>query len=308
VPDVKSKILKTPREDSMSTLTEDPIRAMRATRFAGRGYAPDEQLMAAIAGIDKVTIETKVAAERVKDELVKTLDRGDIRLLINSGLIGKIMDQFVEFEGKDWRDAELEHIANTVEMARKLVSDKDEREVFILAALLHDVGKARTGQWAEDKGRFTHYGHDKISAEEARNILTKYKYPNKMVDRVTAIIGLHMHIKQMVEAKPETIVKFIMNNGRKLAEDVVLFNEIDWGGKPDKWKEKMGVGPKQEKLLKRFEHYLSEVDQVEAEYKNDLKAIATRIGMNPSISPDHKKNMIAGERLRFILGKIDRSI
>jgi tRNA nucleotidyltransferase (CCA-adding enzyme) len=143
---------------------------------------------------ETLDVFAKVAMERVRDEVLKLLVRGQppsrgLRLLLRTGLLQRIAPELCEGVGfaqnryhawDVWR-----HTLRTVDAAP---SDA----VVRLAALLHDVAKPRSAAPKEGApGEHTFYDHEHLGARLAAEMLQRLKLPNREVDRVALLVDEH---------------------------------------------------------------------------------------------------------------------
>ena len=179
--------------DPLERFREDGLRPLRAVRFASTlRLALDLRTRRAIP--QALDVFAKVAAERVRDELLKLLLRGDppsrgLRLLYSTGLLRLIIPELIEsvsfvqnrYHAYDvWR-----HTLRCVDF-----SDRDL--VVRLAALLHDVAKPRCAQPKEGApGEHTFYDHEKVGAAMTEEILARLKLPGREIDRVALLVREH---------------------------------------------------------------------------------------------------------------------
>ena len=169
---------------------EDALRLVRAARFAGRfGLRIDSATEAAIVELAP-TVET-VSQERVRDELLRilTLDRVPSRALLlleRLGLLGVVLPELAALRGIPQSKAlpgdALDHTLRAVDAA-PTASDPALR----LAALLHDLGKATTLR----DGHF--FGHEKVGADLAAEVLRRLRIPRVLADRVVGAVRHHMY-------------------------------------------------------------------------------------------------------------------
>jgi tRNA nucleotidyltransferase (CCA-adding enzyme) len=179
--------------DPLARFREDGLRALRAVRFACTlRLAIDPRTKRAIP--QTLEVFRKVALERVRDELVKLLVRGEpasrgLRLLLSTGLLAEVIPELLDsvhfvqnrYHAWDvWR-----HTLRCVDFA--------PRELVVrLAALLHDVAKPRCAQPKEGApGEHTFYDHEKVGAIVAAEILTRLRFPRRDVDRVALLVREH---------------------------------------------------------------------------------------------------------------------
>jgi tRNA nucleotidyltransferase (CCA-adding enzyme) len=176
--------------DPAERFAEDALRLIRAARFAGRlDLAIDPATEAAIR--DLASSASSVSAERVRDELLRILARDPmpsraIGLLERLGLLVVILPEVAALrdipQAKIVAGDALDHSLRAVDAA-----DATEPPELRLAALLHDIGKALTLH----DGHF--FGHDRVSAKLATEILRRLRVPRAQAERVVAAILHHMY-------------------------------------------------------------------------------------------------------------------
>ncbi|WP_397222235.1 CCA tRNA nucleotidyltransferase [Nocardiopsis lambiniae] len=197
--DLRAGILRTPGkpEDSFS---DDPLRIMRAVRFAaqlGFELAP-EVADAARDMADRLTI---VSAERVRDELAKLMLSPDpsrgIGLMVDLGIAPHVLPEVPKLRleidehhrHKDVYEHSLTVLDQAIELERSRGHEPDL--VLRLAALLHDVGKPKTRAF-EGPGRVTFHHHEVVGASMSRKRLTALRFPKDVISDVAALVGLHL--------------------------------------------------------------------------------------------------------------------
>jgi poly(A) polymerase len=188
---------------------EDHLRLLRAVRFAARlGFTIEPATMAAIRSNHSL-IRT-VAAERVRDELVRILTEGAARrgfeLLDESGLLADILPEVAAMKGV--AQPPQYHPEGDVWMHTLLLLEKMEKPTVTLAlgALLHDVGKPPTFRVAE---RIRFDGHVEEGVRLAHEILTRLRFSRDEMDRVEALVANHMRFKDVDRMKASTLKRFL---------------------------------------------------------------------------------------------------
>ncbi|MCZ4122409.1 CCA tRNA nucleotidyltransferase [Streptomyces sp. H39-S7] len=194
--DLAARLLRTPGtpEDSFS---DDPLRMMRAARFAAQldfEVAP-EVVAAMTAMADRIEI---VSAERVRDELNKLIlsdnPRKGLRLLVDTGLAERVLPELsalrLERDEHHRHKDVYEHSLTVLEQAIDLEQDGPDL-VLRLAALLHDIGKPRTRRFESD-GRVSFHHHEVVGAKMTKARMAKLKYPNDMIKDVSRLVELHL--------------------------------------------------------------------------------------------------------------------
>ena len=179
--------------DPLERFREDGLRPLRAVRFACTlRLALDPRTRRAIP--QALDVFDKVAQERVRDELVKLLVRGEppsrgLRLLYSTGLLGRIVPELVESVGfRQNRYHAWDVWRHTLRCVDHAPADLTGR----LAALLHDVAKPRSAAPREGApGEHTFYDHERIGARLSAEILLRLRFPRREVERVALLVREH---------------------------------------------------------------------------------------------------------------------
>lgn len=187
---------------SEANLRADPLRAWRAVRFeATLGFRLEPQTERAVRQVaHDLAAGTlpRPAPERVRDELEALLGhphaaRGVLRLE-DLELLALCLPELRE--GRGMVQGGFHHLDvfhHGVEALHQLLARSPDADLALRwATLLHDVGKPRTQGLNPRSGRTTFYGHDRVGAELAREMLTRLRLPSATVDRVGALVRAHM--------------------------------------------------------------------------------------------------------------------
>ncbi len=176
--------------DPLERFSEDALRMMRAIRFSARlGFSIEEKTYEAIKLLAS-TIE-KISAERIRDELVKTIvsdNPGAMRLFYETGLTRHFLPEFDRMMSQEQKTPH--HIFTVGEHTVKVMEGVKPTEVLRIAALLHDVAKPDCFTM-DEAGRAHFKGHPKKGAIMARDILKRLKFDNALIKRVTALVEWH---------------------------------------------------------------------------------------------------------------------
>ncbi|MBZ5610551.1 MAG: CCA tRNA nucleotidyltransferase [Acidobacteriia bacterium] len=189
--------------DPEQRFEEDHLRMLRAIRFAARfGFEIEPATMAAIRKMHQRI--TRVSPERIRDELVRILTEGGARrgfeLLDASGLLNDILPEVAAMKGVQQPPEfhpEGDVWIHTLLMLEGLQSPTP---TLALGVLLHDVGKPGTFRVAQ---RIRFDGHVELGERIARDILTRLRFSNAVIDQVLALVANHMrftHVHQMRES------------------------------------------------------------------------------------------------------------
>jgi poly(A) polymerase len=197
--DLAHRLLRTPGrpEDSFS---DDPLRMMRAARFAAQlGFTVDDAVVAAMTAMaERITI---VSAERVRDELVKLVcapfPRRGLTLLVETGLASYVLPELpalaLERDEHHRHKDVYEHTLTVLEQAMaqedRLGGGPDFAVRF--AALMHDVGKPRTRRFLDD-GTVTFHHHDVVGAKMTRKRMRELRFSGEETDAVAKLVELHL--------------------------------------------------------------------------------------------------------------------
>lgn len=169
---------------------EDPLRMLRAAQFAARfEYAPTERTRAAMAAA--AARIASVSAERMADEFTKLFVLAKkpsigIELLRETGVLQHIWPELLEGVGVEQNEW---HAYDCYRHTMETLDASAPGDLIVrLAALLHDVGKPRT----KDGPHF--YRHEQVGADMAHAMLSRLRFSNEVVDRVTHLVRQHMYV------------------------------------------------------------------------------------------------------------------
>ena len=200
--DLARGVLRTP-VDPRQSFDDDPLRMMRAARFAAQlGFEVDPAARAAVTDMaERITI---VSAERVRDELSKLLvsaqPRLGLQVLVETGLADHVLPELpalrLEIDEHHRHKDVYEHSLTVLDKAIALETGPDGAVpgpdlVLRLAALLHDIGKPRTRRF-EPGGGVSFHHHELVGARMARQRLKALRFGNDLIDDVSRLVELHL--------------------------------------------------------------------------------------------------------------------
>jgi poly(A) polymerase len=196
---LREKVIRTPGkpEDSFS---DDPLRILRAARFAARfGFTVATDVQAAMgAQASRLSI---VSAERITDELTKLMVAADpaygLDLLVATGAADSVIPEIpamrMEVDEHHRHKDVYSHSLTVLRQAIDLEARYDLGSDLLLrlAAILHDIGKPRTRSLL-DGGKVAFHHHEVVGAKMARKRLTELRFPKDVVADVSRLIELHL--------------------------------------------------------------------------------------------------------------------
>jgi len=186
--DLDARILRTPT-DPLRTFADDPLRMLRAIRFACElGFELAPELLPAMRQMKSRLAPPVISVERTAEELRRMLTserpRLALELLDASGLLEVILPEVAACKGV----AQTGYHTHDVYGHTLLTVERVPAELIVrLAALFHDVGKPST---ATPDGAFT--GHETVGAAMARSALERLRFAQKDVDAVVLLVRLHL--------------------------------------------------------------------------------------------------------------------
>jgi putative nucleotidyltransferase with HDIG domain len=193
--DLNDKILRTPL-DPIQTFDDDPLRMMRAIRFATQlnfTITPET-----FKGIQQIADRIKIVSqERITDELQKIMmtavpSKGWY-LLKEAGLLTHIFPLLLQLEGAETLDGigHKDNFSHTLQVLDNVAATSTDLWLR-WAALLHDIAKPKTKRFESGFG-WTFHGHEVVGARMVPKIFTQLKLPlNEKMKMVQKLVGLHL--------------------------------------------------------------------------------------------------------------------
>ncbi|HNK28272.1 MAG TPA: HD domain-containing protein [Ferruginibacter sp.] len=195
IADLGRQIIQTPLAPAQ-TFSDDPLRMMRAIRFASQlGFSIEQKTWEAIAeSAKRISI---VSGERIADELNKILlskkPSVGFELLYKSGLLQIIFPQMVELAGAEYIDGKghKDNFYHTLQVIDNISAHTNDLWLR-WAAVLHDIGKPATKRFEEGHG-WTFHGHEVVGGRMVPKLFAKLKLPqNEKMKFVRKLVELHL--------------------------------------------------------------------------------------------------------------------
>lgn len=237
--DMEELTLRTPLDPDI-TFSDDPLRMMRAIRFASQlGFFIEPETFAAI-GRNASRIEI-ISAERINTELNKILlsprPSLGLELFEQTGLMAKVFPELLELKGAETRDGvghkdNLTHtykVVDNLAKALRTASVDEEKKLWLLwAALLHDIGKPKTKRFDKRLG-WTFHNHNFVGMKMVSKIFRRLRLPlDHKMHYVEKLVELHMRPATLVdEGVTDSAVRRLLFEAGDDIDDLMLLVEAD---------------------------------------------------------------------------------
>ncbi|WHF51258.1 HD domain-containing protein [Chryseobacterium gotjawalense] len=256
--DIKKKILQTPLEPSQ-TYSDDPLRMMRAIRFASTlNFKIEENSLKAIRQeAERIRI---VSLERIMVEFNKIMlsekPSLGLKLMEQTGLMQLIIPELTALKGIEEVEGQThkDNFWHTLEVVDN-ISENTDNLWLRWAALLHDIGKAPTKKFVDGTG-WTFHGHEFLGSKMVKNIFYRLKLPlGTDMKYVQKLVKLSSRPIALVDdgTSDSALRRLLFDAGEDL-EDLFILNKADITTKNSS---------KQAKFKKNFEYVALKIKEVE---------------------------------------------
>ncbi len=228
---LKDKLLITPLEPNV-TFSEDPLRMMRAARFASQlNFKLDNSAYEAIRRMaDRIKI---ISQERITDEMMKMIAAPQpsigFSILYNTGLLSYIFPELNALKGVEVvENAQGQVYAHKDVFWHSLkvldnIALSTNNLWLRFAALTHDIGKLKTKRFIEGSG-WHFFGHEEKGARMMDGIFRKMRLPLDRIDYVKTLVRMHLRPMQLVsgEVTDSAIRRLAVQAGEALGDLFLL--------------------------------------------------------------------------------------
>lgn len=229
--DLGDKIIRTPLEPA-ETFSDDPLRMMRAIRFATQlNFIIEEKTWQGIK--DSAPRIKIISQERITDELNKIIASPKpsigFDLLYKSGLLQIIFPAMVDLAGAEYKDGHghKDNFYHTLQVLDNLSTNTNDLWLR-WAAVLHDIAKPATKKFEEGHG-WTFHGHEVVGGRMVSKIFTKLKLPqNEKMRFVKKMVELHLRpISLTKENITDSAVRRLLFDAGEDFDSLMMLCEAD---------------------------------------------------------------------------------
>ncbi|MCR5763279.1 MAG: HD domain-containing protein [Treponema sp.] len=236
IKDIHNKIIRTVG-NPLERFNEDGLRPVRAIRFAGQlGFSISLETLEAISNPIVLKKTASISMERFRDEFCKMLSipfpSSSLRILENSGIMKLFIPEFLPCRNCIQSDARGFHDFDVADHLFFACDGAPQDNLIVrLAAFYHDIGKPEScSREIIDGNEIIHFhGHESISEKKTRQSMTRLKFSNDYIDRVSHLVKEHMFFYES-SWSDAAVRRFIIRIGSDNIENLFALRLADIHG------------------------------------------------------------------------------
>ena len=228
--DLEQGIIRAVGDDPEHRFDEDPLRMLRAARFAAQFKFEIEPKTAAAMGRQASTLQ-KISRERIRDEFTKLLVTPNpgmgLRLLVDLALMPYIVPEVLDLRGVSQQPADRKPAPSKDVYAHvlRVVERSPARPASRWAGLLHDIAKPRTR--TVENGKIHFFGHEDVGAVMTRDILKRLRFDRPFIEHVSRLVRMHMRVNAYTPDWTDGAVRRLMLEARDTLQDLLDLSRAD---------------------------------------------------------------------------------
>jgi tRNA nucleotidyltransferase (CCA-adding enzyme) len=229
--------------DPNERFAEDALRMLRAVRIASElNFKIEKKTRSAIK--NNVSMVNKIARERVRDEILKTIASPHpyqgMKMFREVGLMEAILPELEKTFGVEQKSPGRHHIYDVGThsmMSLKFVAERNQDPIVRLATLIHDIGKPQTYKKLKS-GTITFYNHEMVSAKIANRIADRLRFSKKQKEKLYKLVRWHQFTVDEKQTD-SAIRRFIKHVGKENVADMLdlrVGDRLGGGARETSWR------------------------------------------------------------------------
>ncbi|GCE26241.1 CCA tRNA nucleotidyltransferase [Dictyobacter alpinus] len=278
--DLEDHILRAVGDEPDKRFGEDPLRLLRAVRFAAQlDFEIEAETRAAI--VRQASTLQKISRERIRDEMNKLLlsphPTKGLDLLVELGLMEWIIPEVLELKGVSQKATVGKSTKDIYAHVLRVVERSSARPVTRWGALLHDIAKPRTKSVEDNKIHF--FGHEDVGAYMARDILKRLHFDREFIYHVSQVVKLHMRANAYTSDWTDGAVRRLMLDSGDVLPDLLDLSRADITSyRMDKVNR---AAARVQELAERCQHLREEAERVPIKSPLDGNELMEMFGRGP---------------------------
>lgn len=256
ITDIENKVLKTPL-DPDQTFIDDPLRMMRAARFAAQlQFSLDEGVLLSMhRNRERLSIVSK---ERIQEELMKLMNTKTpshgLWLLHGTKLLDECIPEVSALAGVEEVSGykHKDNLSHTFAVVDN-IAEQSSNPLLRLAGLLHDIAKPQTKKFEQGRG-WTFDMHEHLGRKVTKDIMRRLKFSRQDIQYVSELVRWHLQpIALMDKGVTDSAVRRLIVNLGDLLGDLLILCRADIT---------TGNQQKKERRLKNYDYLDERIKQV----------------------------------------------